>query len=612
MRQPRPVELLAPAKNLTCGIEAINHGADAVYIGAPRFGARAAAGNSLDDIAALVRHAHLYGARIYVAVNTLLRDDELQEAEDMIWSLYRIGVDALIVQDMGVTQLHLPPIPLHASTQTDNRDISKVRFLSEAGFRQVVLARELSLDEIREIHEACPGTRLEVFVHGALCVSYSGQCYISQACYGRSANRGECAQFCRLAFDLVDADGKVIEQGKHLLSLKDMNQSANLEALLDSGVSSLKIEGRLKDVAYVKNVTAYYRQALDKIFKRRGEEYTRASSGTVRLGFRPQLDKSFSRGFTDYFTHGRNPGIFSFQTPKSLGEEVGTVKEVRGNYLTVAGVKPFSNGDGLCYMDEHGRLQGFRVNRAENNKLFPQEMPHIRPRTPLFRNFDQEFDRIMQRKSAERKLSVGMRLEECPMGFVLTLRDEDGNQASVSLCYKKEPARTPQQENQKSQLRKLGDTPFEATDSDIEICLSENLFIPSSELADLRRKGVEALLSARRINYRQETYRLPETHHPFPKEELTYAGNVMNEAARRFYRMHGVRNIAPAFELSEPAEAALMTCKHCLRYSLGWCPTHHKTHSPFREPFCLVSKDGRRFRLQFDCKPCQMKIFAEK
>ena len=391
MIKQRPIELLAPAKNLECGIEAINHGADAVYIGAPR--------------------AHIYNVRIYVTVNTILHDEELPETEKMIWELYRAGVDALIIQDMGITRLNLPPIALHASTQMDNRTPEKVKFLSDIGFRQVVLARELSLEEIKKIHDTCPETLLEVFVHGALCVSYSGQCYVSQACYGRSANRGECAQFCRLAFDLVDSNGKTIEQNKHLLSLKDMNQSDNLEALLDAGATSLKIEGRLKDVSYVKNVTAYYRQKLDLIFKYR-KEYVRASAGTVKTTFTPQLDKSFSRGFTDYFLRGRNPGIFSFSTPKSLGEEVGTVKEIRGNYFTVAGVKSFSNGDGLCYIDDNGRLQGFRVNRVENNKLFPQEMPRLKPKTRLYRNFDQEFDKLMQKKSAERKIAVDICLTE--------------------------------------------------------------------------------------------------------------------------------------------------------------------------------------------------------
>ena len=604
----RPIELLAPAKNLECGIEAINHGADAVYIGAPRFGARAAAGNSLADIEALVQYAHLYNVRIYVTVNTILRDDELKETEAMIWDLYRVGVDALIVQDMGLTQLNLPPIPLHASTQMDNRTVEKVRFLADAGFWQVVLARELSVNEISRIHAACPDTLLEVFIHGALCVSYSGQCYVSEACFGRSANRGECAQFCRLQFDMTDADGKVIEKGKHLLSLKDMNQSDNLEELLDAGASSLKIEGRLKDVSYVKNVTAYYRQKLDALFKRR-KEYVRASSGSVKLAFRPQLDKSFSRGFTDYFAHGRNPGIFSFNTPKSLGEEVGTVKEIRGNYLTVAGVKAFSNGDGLCYIDAQGRLQGFRVNRVENNKLFPQEMPRIKPKTVLYRNFDQEFDRIMQKKSAERKLTVDVSLAENNFGFTLTMCDEDGNSVSMALSKNKELARTPQHDNLINQLGKLENTPF--VPRNIEVDLSENWFIPSSELAELRRVTVEKLLSLRRINYHRELWRMPETEHPYPQKELTYLGNVMNKEAAAFYQKHGVEKIAPAFEVEHPEGAALMFCKHCLRYSMGWCPVHHKVKSPYREPYYLVSGDGKKFRLQFDCRNCQMKVYSE-
>ena len=604
----RPIELLAPAKNLECGIEAINHGADAVYIGAPRFGARVAAGNSLADIEALVQYAHLYNVRIYVTVNTILRDDELKETEAMIWDLYRVGVDALIVQDMGLTQLNLPPIPLHASTQMDNRTVEKVRFLADAGFRQVVLARELSVNEISRIHAACPDTLLEVFIHGALCVSYSGQCYVSEACFGRSANRGECAQFCRLQFDMTDADGKVIEKGKHLLSLKDMNQSDNLEELLDAGASSLKIEGRLKDVSYVKNVTAYYRQKLDALFKRR-KEYVRASSGSVKPAFRPQLDKSFSRGFTDYFAHGRNPGIFSFNTPKSLGEEVGTVKEIRGNYLTVAGVKAFSNGDGLCYLDAQGRLQGFRVNRVENNKLFPQEMPRIKPKTVLYRNFDQEFDRIMQKKSAERKLAVDVSLAENNFGFTLTICDEDGNSVSMALSKNKELARTPQHDNLINQLGKLGNTPFVPRNIDVD--LSENWFIPSSELAELRRATVEKLLSLRRINYHRELWRMPETEHPYPQKELTYLGNVMNKEAAAFYQKHGVEKIAPAFEVEHPEGATLMFCKHCLRYSMGWCPVHHKVKSPYREPYYLVSGDGKKFRLQFDCKNCQMKVYSE-
>ncbi|MFK1772380.1 U32 family peptidase [Bacteroides fragilis] len=607
MIKQRKIELLAPAKNLECGIAAIDHGADAVYIGAPKFGARAAAVNSLEDIAALVEYAHLYNARIYVTVNTILKDEELQETEKMIWALFRAGVDALIVQDMGITGLNLPPIPLHASTQMDNRTVEKVRFLADAGFRQVVLARELSLREISKIHEACPDVPLEIFVHGALCVSYSGQCYVSQACFGRSANRGECAQFCRLPFSLVDAEGRVIVKDKHLLSLKDLNQSDELEALLDAGASSFKIEGRLKDISYVKNVTAAYRRKLDAIFARR-KEYARASSGSCRYAFNPQLDKSFSRGFTHYYLHGRTKDVFSFDTPKSLGEEMGTMKEARGNYLTVAGLKSFNNGDGVCYIDEQGRLQGFRINRVEGNKLYPQEMPRIKPRTVLYRNFDQEFEKILARKSSERRIAVSVRLTDTPFGFALTLTDEDDNSVTLSLAREKEPARTPQEENLKTQLAKFGNTPFEAVHIDIDF--AGNWFLPASVLADFRRQAVEKLISARRINYRRELFVLKPTAHAFPQSTLTYLGNVMNAQAVSFYAGHGVASIAPAFERAPAEKAVLMFCKHCLRYSMGWCPVHQRERSPYREPYYLVSTDGKRFRLEFDCKNCQMKVNA--
>ncbi len=607
MIEQRRIELLAPAKNLECGIEAINHGADAVYIGAPKFGARAAAVNSLEDIAALVEYAHLYNVRIYVTVNTILKEEELKETEEMIRELYRIGVDALIVQDMAITKLELPPIPLHASTQMDNRTADKVKFLRDAGFRQVVLARELSLREIGKIHEACPDIPLEVFVHGALCVSYSGQCYVSQACFGRSANRGECAQFCRLPFSLVDAEGKTIVKDKHLLSLKDLNQSEELEALLDAGVSSLKIEGRLKDVSYVKNVTAAYRQKLDAIFARR-KEYTRASSGKCHFDFKPQLDKSFSRGFTHYFLHGRRKDIFSFDTPKSLGEEMGTMKESRGNYLTVAGVKSFNNGDGVCYLDEQGRLQGFRINRVDGNKLYPQEMPRIKPRTMLYRNFDQEFERVLARKSSERKIAVCILLAENNFGFSLTMTDEDDNSVTLALPRDREPARTPQTDNLKNQLAKLGNTPFEAERIDIDF--SENWFIPASVLAELRRQLVEQLIMARKVNYHRELAVWKPTTHAFPQQTLSYLGNVMNTRAASFYQDHGVKEVAPAYEKQPVEDAVLMFCKHCLRYSMGWCPIHQRERSPYKEPYYLVGTDGKKFRLSFDCKNCQMKVSA--
>ena len=607
MIKQRKIELLAPAKNLECGMAAIDHGADAVYIGAPKFGARAAAVNSLEDIAALVEYAHLYHVRIYVTVNTILKDEELKETEEMIRALYRVGVDALIVQDMGIAGLELPPIPLHASTQMDNRTAEKVRFLADAGFRQVVLARELSLREIGKIHEACPDVPLEIFVHGALCVSYSGQCYVSQACFGRSANRGECAQFCRLPFSLVDSNDRVIAKDKHLLSLKDLNQSEELEALLDAGASSFKIEGRLKDVSYVKNVTAAYRQKLDAILARR-KEYVRASSGSCRYAFKPQLDKSFSRGFTHYFLHGRTRDVFSFDTPKSLGEEMGTMKEARGNYLTVAGLKSFNNGDGVCYIDEQGKLQGFRINRVEGNKLYPQEMPRIKPRTVLYRNFDQEFEKILARRSSERKMTVAIRLADTAFGFALTLTDEDDNRVTLSLPRAKEQARTLQEENLKTQLAKLGNTPFEAERVDIDF--TENWFLPASVLADFRRQAIEKLIAARRINYRRELAVLRPTTHAFPQTTLTYLGNVMNARAASFYAGHGVASIAPAFEQTPVEKAVLMFCKHCLRYSMGWCPVHQRERSPYREPYYLVSTDGKRFRLEFDCRNCQMKVSA--
>ena len=607
--KPRPIELLSPAKNLECGLAAVDHGADAVYIGAPRFGARAAAGNSPEDIARLVEYAHVYGVRIYVTVNTILKDEELAETERLIHDLYRIGVDALIVQDMGITRLHLPPIPLHASTQMDNRTPEKVRFLAEAGFRQVVLARELSLQEIRHIHEACPQTLLEVFVHGALCVSYSGQCYASQACFGRSANRGECAQFCRLPFSLVDADGKTMVRDKHLLSLKDLNQSDRLEQLLDAGASSLKIEGRLKDVAYVKNVTAAYRLRLDEILSRR-PEYVRSSSGSSRYTFTPQLDKSFSRGFTHYFLQGRGEDIASFDTPKSLGEEMGMLKEQRGHSFTVAGVKSFHNGDGICYLDGQGRLQGFRVNRVEDNRIFPAgEVPRIPPRTRLYRNFDQEFEKLLARKSAERKIALRWALWETPQGFALSAEDEDGNRAARSFDYPKELARSPQDANLRAQLGKLGNTPFEAV-GEMDIRLADNWFLPASVVTDWRRQVVDCLLQVRRIRYRREWQVWRPTAHAFPLSSLTYLGNVMNGEARRFYLEHGVATVAPAYEAQAVPEAVLMFCRHCLRYSMGWCPTFQKKRSPYREPYYLVSSDGRRFRLSFDCKNCQMKVYA--
>lgn len=621
MAKQRYIELLAPAKDLACGLAAINHGADAVYIGAARFGARAAAGNSIEDIAQLVDYAHLFGARVYVTLNTILSNEELAETETLIHQLYRIGVDALIVQDMGILQLQLPPIALHASTQMDNRTPQKVRFLYQVGLRQAVLARELSLDEIHRIHQEVPEMPLEVFVHGALCVSYSGQCYASEHCYHRSANRGECAQFCRLAFNLVDANGRTIVRDRHLLSLRDLNQSDVLEQLLDAGVSSLKIEGRLKDVSYVKNITAYYRQQLDAIMQHR-PEYRRASAGSVTLSFKPQPDKSFSRGFTHYMLHGRtsNPTpkqgvhdtISSIFTPKSMGEEMGYAKEQRGGWLSVAGVKAFHNGDGACYLDEQGKLQGFRINKVEGNKLFPAgSIAPVKPRTTLYRNYDQEFEKLLQRDSASRKIAVSWQLWETSDGFALQLTDEQGLHATRCFTLSKEVARTPQEGNIVQQLSKLGNTPFTlATPDAVEINLKGNWFIPSSVLADWKRQVVELLIQVRRINHRPELAVIEPTTQPYLTNTLSYTGNVFNDKARSFYKLHGVQSIAPAYEKQPAPDAVIMFCKHCIRHTLGMCKKQGGMHTSFQEPFYLVSGDKQRFRLEFDCRNCQMLVLA--
>lgn len=606
------IELLAPAKNLECGIEAIRHGADAVYIGAPKYGARAAAGNSLDDLRQLAEYAHLFGTKVYVTLNTIIYDDELAEVEQLVWQLYRIGIDALIVQDMALLTMKLPPIQLHASTQTDNRTKEKVQFLHSVGFSQVVLARELSLKEIEEIHRACP-VPLEAFVHGALCVSYSGQCYASQACFGRSANRGECAQFCRLPFDLVDADGRIIEHNRHLLSLKDMNRSAHLEAMMDAGIRSFKIEGRLKDVSYVKNVTAYYRQAIDAILDRR-PEYKRASQGVSTYTFTPQLDKSFNRGFTDYFLTGRRSEVYSFATPKAVGEPVGHVKTLGRGYIAVSSATTFHNGDGLCFIDEQGQLQGFRVNRVEGTHLYPKEMPRgLHPRMPLFRNYDMEFERLLSRPSAERRVPINICLRDISFGFSLTFSDDAGHSATVNFTRDKELARSEQRAGIEAQLSKLGGTHFVA--KAVTIDFTDNWFIPSSVLADMRRTAVEALM--RTIKVKTENAKLNmvgkevktdnvacQTIHP----QLTYLANVANHRAADFYRAHGVEKVAHAYELSAQRGATLMFCRHCLRYAMGWCPHHQGKPSPYREPYTLVSADGKRFALAFDCKQCVMTI----
>ena len=608
MKLARPVELLAPAKDLACGIEAVRHGADAVYIGAPKFSARSAAGNSVEDIRQLCSYAHLYNVRIYVALNTILNDEELPETEQLIKQLYVAGVDALIIQDMGITQLDLPPIPLHVSTQADNCTPEKVDFFYKTGFTQAVLARELSLHEIRAISERTP-MKLEAFVHGALCVSYSGRCYLSAALSGRSANRGECAQYCRLPYSMIDANGQIIVRDKHLLSLKDLNRSEELEGMLQAGISSFKIEGRLKDISYVKNITAFYRKKLDAIFSR-NPLYYRASAGHSVYTFEPQSDKSFNRGFTSFFLHGRIAEITAFDSPKSIGEPVGKVKEIKGNSFTLAGLKPVHNGDGLAFINAKGELEGFRVNRVETNRIFPHRMPVIRPKTLIYRNYDKAFEEQLSKSSAERKLTVDMFFADTPVGFSLAVTDETGTRVILSKPIEKEPAKNDQTDNICRQLSKLGNTPFEA--NEVSVNFSASWFVPSSLLNEMRREAIDKLIGVRHIRYqrlwtKKDVYRQPAT---YPSEKLDYTANVLNDKAKSFYQSHGVKVIEPAFESDPCNEVALMYTKHCLRYSMGWCPVHHRQKGAFQEPFYLIHKQTK-LRLGFDCKACQMRVYTD-
>jgi len=609
MKTARRIELLAPAKNLETGIEAIHHGADAVYIGAPQFSARSGAGNSLEAIGQLIEQAHTYWAKVYVALNTILYDSEFPLVEKYINELYAMGADALIIQDMGILNLSIPPIPLHASTQCDNRTIEKIRFLEEAGFSRAILARELSLSEIKAIAGATH-LQLEAFVHGALCVSFSGHCYVSQSLAGRSANRGECAQFCRLPYTLQDASGTVIARNKHLLSLKDLNLSEHLEDLLDAGVTSLKIEGRLKETGYVKNITAYYRKRLDEIFTRR-PEYISASSGRTLPFFEPNPAKSFNRGFTTYFLNGRTPGVSSPETPKSLGEPVGNVKDLNRNYFTVSGQKTIHNGDGLCFINGQKELQGFRVNRVEAGKVFPAEMPALGQGTTLYRNYDHEFEKELSKKSAERKIGVEFELTENAFGFSLTAIDEDFCRVTVALLFVKEPAHKDQQANYREQLSKLGNTPFELTR--LTISLTGNWFIPSSALSDLKRRTIDRLQSARKINYLQTQRIIPSILPLYPQVNLTCLDNVANKNAEAFYFRCGVKQIEPAFENQKQENVPLMFTKHCILYEAGYCYKRRDVTHPlatladFKEPLYLVSGKNR-LQLAFDCVNCEMQV----
>lgn len=633
----RKIELLAPAKNLECGIAAIDHGADAVYIGAAQFGARQTAGNSTDDIAELTRYAHQFGAAVYVTVNTIVYEKELAALEHLLKQLVEMGVDAILVQDMAVLEIYkklkaeyvargyrMPA--LHASTQTDNRSADKVKWLKENGFERVVLARELSLEEITDIHKAHPDVELEAFVHGALCVSYSGACYASQYFFNRSANRGECAQFCRMAFDLKDSDGETLIEDNYLLSLKDMCQLDRLGDLLEAGVCSLKIEGRLKDANYVKNVVATYSEALNAYIAKHTGKYCRSSYGRCTYTFTPALEKTFNRGFTHYFFNGRQKDISSFNTPKAMGEYVGYVKEIRRGSFNVAGTAMFANGDGLCFFNRQKKLEGFRVNRVENNRLYPLTMPkNLEPGMALYRNNDIEFERAMQGKTATRKLQVRFVVDVVDGKLTFTATDECGRSANVVLNETPEKAQKSQHDNIVKQLEKLGNTVWTANEISINNSADE-FFIPSSRLAAVRRELLEALEDTPVSNHTDNQAVDRTATNSVNANNTVYAdtiniANVANTTAQNYYAAHGVKNAPTAFELNSDYKAGsttapsavppLMTCRYCLRYALGYCVKNGGKRPTWHEPLHLEAKNGIRVRLAFNCAKCQMEVYAE-
>ncbi len=624
MSKARAIELLAPAKDLATGREAILHGADAVYIGAPRFGARAAAGVSLDDLRELSAFAHAYGVKIYVALNTILYDHELEEAEALIWDIYRTGVDALIIQDMGVLRMKLPPLPLHASTQCDTTTPAEAEHLEALGFEQIVLARELNVEQIRQIAEVVK-TPLEVFVHGALCVSYSGRCYISQALTDRSANRGNCSQQCRLPYSLTDAKGFVIRRDEHLLSPKDLNRSAILDKLLDAGVSSFKIEGRLKGISYVKNIVAYYRQALDRIIEANPEKYRRASFGKSRISFTPNPNKSFNRGFTDYQLENkhkgmteRTPSLINPHSPKSQGEYLATLKQAKHKtwQLDKQALAGLNNGDGLCYITPSGESGGVRVNKVNADGSFSLARPLTIPQgSQIFRNYDIDFEQQLAGNTASRSWDIVVRLRATEWGFALDLRPIDlpRLEISASLELPIEEAKRFDEERIKKELSKFGDTIFTATEVELDF-QGRELFIPLSRLGELRRQGSERLYKTILLHFgnRQHVAKKKKKGEAKAfKKSLDYRANIANHLAKEHYQSLGYSEIKEAYELTPVQDAKLMTTKHCLRYEIGYC---HRVDAskkmPYQEPLYLEQGE-QRIRLDFDCKNCQMLLYKD-
>ncbi|MEW6763066.1 MAG: U32 family peptidase [Pseudomonadota bacterium] len=618
------LELLSPAKTAEIGREAILHGADAVYIGGPAFGARHNASNPLEDIASLVQFAHGYRARIFVTMNTIMHDSELELARKQIWQLYEAGVDALIIQDMGLLEMDLPPIQLHASTQCDIRTVEKAKFLGDVGFSQLVLARELTVEQIRKIKSEVD-TPLEYFVHGALCVAFSGQCYISHADTGRSANRGDCSQACRLPYTLSDGQGRVVAYEKHLLSMKDNDQSRNLEALVDAGIRSFKIEGRYKDMGYVKNITAHYRLLLDELLERR-PEFVRASSGSTRVLFTPDVDKNFHRGHTDYFAQGRQDDIGAFDSPKYVGVELGTVTRIGPDFIDLLTNAPMANGDGLNYMHKRETV-GVQANTAQKLgedaegqrwRIVPNEvvksLEGLKVGTVFHRNRDHHWEAALNKKSSERKVRVDLCLEEQPGGLRLVVRDEDGIETSTGAELALQPAQQAAQAEAslRTSVAKLGNTMFEA--GSVELKLAQPWFVPAAGINALRRDAIAAHEAARLAAWQRPERKAPvEPPAVYPEQQLSYLANVYNEKARAFYHKHGVQLIDAAYEAHEEAgEVSLMITKHCLRFSFNLCPKQAKGVQGVQgqvraEPMTLVSGD-ERYTLRFDCKPCEMHV----
>ncbi len=623
------LELLSPARDVTIAKEAILHGADAVYIGGPSFGARHNAENSVADIAELVKFAHLFHARVFVTLNTILHDDELEPARQLIHELYEAGVDALIVQDMGIMELDIPPIEIHASTQCDIRSLDKAKFLADAGFSQLVLARELNLQEIRQISDAVDST-IEFFIHGALCVAFSGQCNISHAQTGRSANRGDCSQACRLPYTLKDDQGRVVAFEKHLLSMKDNNQSANLSALIDAGVRSFKIEGRYKDVSYVKNITAYYRQRLDGILEQR-PDLRRAASGRTEHFFVPDPDRTFHRGSTDYFVNDRLADIGAFDSPKFTGLPVGEVLKVGKRDFVASTTDPLSNGDGLNVLVKR-EVVGFRASvvellgqseedgqprwqyRVEPNEM-PAELKQLRPHHPLNRNLDHNWQQALLKTSAERRVDLAWQAELRASRVTLTATSEEGIVATASLDGAFGAANKPEQaqEQLRDLLGQLGNTIYHA--AGVEIDAPQMLFVPNSQLKALRREVVEALTSAR-VAAHPRGSRKPVSVPPpvYPESHLTFLANVYNAKARAFYQRYGVQLIDAAYEAhEETGEVPVMITKHCLRFSFNLCPKQAKGVTGVRTkvaPMQLVHGD-EVLTLKFDCKPCEMHVIGK-